>query len=52
MKENSETGYIFSTKIRELLEGERILGALSRQLLVKNTQEVTHEWSTTRVHMT
>ena len=35
MKENSETEYTFSTKIPELLEGEGILEAPPRQLLIK-----------------
>ena len=34
MKENSETGYIFSTKVPEPLKGEGILGAPPRQLLI------------------
>ena len=35
MKENSETGYTFSTKIPEPIEGERILGTPPRQFTGK-----------------
>ena len=35
MKENSETGYKFSTKIPEPVEGKKDLGAPPLQLLVK-----------------
>ena len=41
IKENSETGYTFSTKIPKPLEGEGILGARPRQLLVKYLPGVT-----------
>ena len=38
MKENSKTGYTFSTKVPEPVEGEGILGAPPLQLLVKYSQ--------------
>ena len=43
MKENSNTGYAFSTKTQEIVEGGAVLGApFPHQLLTKTKQKSDH----------